>query len=298
MSINVATEFTRSGSFAIWESGSFNPQTDNGWACLVADPNGLPQNPVFERNVLKSKHHYLFRVTLGSLVVITNIQRMPNSKDLFSARVTLGRVTSLQTRPNDKNPTRLDAVSEVQPLWSESYLSPYRSLQECSEDLMVVSPGLTEEVLNQVHQMIWASVDKALTPATAQRMFWGEVREVKPKKMSARSETLMTAVSDELEAVYTTETGRTSSRAQQAALLDPATDTTAGTVLGSGVATLKVPNSETVEAMLEARAMAADRQESEVPAECKTDEHDGTIQADSMSLCGLSSDPLSPMQTN
>lgn len=252
MSINVATEFTRSGSFAIWESGSFNPQTDNGWACLVADPNGLPQNPVFERNVLKSKHHYLFRVTLGSLVVITNIQRMPNSKDLFSARVTLGRVTSLQTRPNDKNPTRLDAVSEVQPLWSESYLSPYRSLQECSEDLMVVSPGLTEEVLNQVHQMIWASVDKALTPATAQRMFWGAVRESRKNTRKDNS------VHDDFENIQSPTTGRTSSLQEETPLNST----------GS------------------------------VSAEDETEVHDGSVQADSMSLCGLSSDPLPPLTTD
>jgi hypothetical protein len=282
----------------MWESGSFNPQTDNGWACLVSDPMGLPQRPVFERNVAKSKHHYLFRVVLGSLVVVTNIQRMPNSKDLFSARVTVGRVIALQTRPNEKNPTRLDAVSEVQPLWSESFLSPKRSLLDQSQNLMVVIPDLTIDVHEQVQTMIYASVDKALTPATEQRMFWGEVREVKPKKVSARGETPSMVIYDDLGVFYTTETGRTSSCAQQSALLDPATGATAETVLGSGVATLKVPNSETVEAMLEARAMAADSQESEVPAECQTDEHDGSIQADSMSLCGLSSDPLPPMQTN
>jgi len=253
MSINVATEFTRSGAFAIWESGSFNPQTDNGWACLVGDSNGVPQHPVFERNVLKSKHHYLFRVALGSLVVITNIQRMPNSKDLFSARVTVGRVTALQTRPNEKNPTRLDAVSEIQPLWSESFLSPKNLLQEHSEGLDVVSPGLTAEVLDQVGQMIWASVGKALTPATEQRMFWGAIRESKPKKASTRGETSTMVVYDEL------------SHFSSGEIVGPATG--------------RVPSSE-------------------VSVSAEAEVHDGSIQTDSMSLCGLSTNPLEPLKAD
>lgn len=252
MSINVATEFTRSGSFAIWESGSFNAQTENGWACLVADPQGLPQHPIFERNVSKSKHHYLFRVTLGSLVVITNIQRMPNSKDLFSARVTVGRVTALQTRPNDKNPTRLDAVSEVQPLWSESFLGMKHTLQERGGELSPVIPGLEIEVLDRLQAMIWESLGKSLTPASEQHMFWGTVREAKPKKATKNE-------AASVEDIQSPVTGRVSSYAEV---------------------------SEQVVA------------ETRATVEAETEAHDGAIQADSMSLCGLSSDPLPPLATD
>ncbi len=255
MTINVATEFTRSGTFAIWESGSYNPQTDNGWACLVADSMALPQHPVFERNVAKSKHHYLFRVQPGSLVVVTNIQRMPSSKDVFSARIVVGKVTSLQTQPNEKNPAHLNAVSEIQPVWSEYFLAVKNALVETSETLKVSSPHLSGDCLEGVYLMIRASLEKALTPATEQRMFWGAIRENKPKKFRPRQESAL--VQDERQ--FRQKSDASQAQDEQQVIAD----------------------SDTPQESMEA---------SEV--------HDGSINPSSMSLCGLSSDPLSPLETN
>ncbi len=268
MTINVATEFTRSGAFAIWESGSFNPQTDNGWACLVGDPEAMPQHPVFERNVTKSKHHYLFRVVLGSLVVVTNIQRMPNSRNLFSARVIVGKVTALHTRPNEKNPTHLDAESQITPLWSESFLAPKADLLAVSDALTVASPSLTGDCLNNVHNMIHESIAKSLTPAPEQHMFWGSVRESKPRKISANAGTaeqemrLLKADPVKLGELVTASSGR-----------------------GHNTAFLHMDESGVYPS--EAEAVQKPDPVSE--------EHDGGIDPNSMSLCGLSSNPLPPL---
>ncbi len=262
MTIKVATEFTRSGSFAIWESGSFNPQTDNGWACLVADPMALPQRPVFERNVAKSKHHYLFRVVLGSLVVVTNIQRMPNSRNLFSARVIVGKVTALHTQPSEKNPTHLDAESQITPLWSESFLAPKADLLKVSQTLTISSPTLVGDCLEGVYRMIMASIDKALTPATEQHMFWGEVREAKPKKVSVETPSM-----DLLPE-------------QGPPLLNVASSRGHNTTFSHMDESGFYPSE--AEAVQESGSVS--------------EEHDGSINADSMSLCGLSTDPLPPLQ--
>lgn len=314
MTIKVATEFTRSGSFAIWESGSFNPQTDNGWACLVADPMALPQRPVFERNVAKSKHHYLFRVVLGALVVVTNIQRMPNSRNLFSARVTVGKVTALHTQPSEKNPSHLDAESQVTPLWSESFLAPKADLLKVSETLVVSSPALVGDCLESVYRMIRESLDKALTPATEQRMFWGEARETKPKKAHARGENPTMVTYDELGYSTGPETGRVSSNQQQDILADATTDTTAETEVVSITAEQQgeVPESsprkltakkavvfpsgrELGQRIGEVEVIGGTRVVAQGPAG-DVEEHDGSISMDSMSLCGLSTDPLPPLQ--
>jgi hypothetical protein len=280
MTIVVATEFTRSGAFAIWESGSFNPQTDNGWACLVANPEALPQRPVFERNVAKSKHHYLFRVVLGSLVVVTNIQRMPNSRGIFSARVLVGKVTALHTHPNEKNPTHLDAESQITPLWSESFLAPKADLLKVGATLSVSAPSLEGDCLEGVYGMIRASLDKALTPATEQRMFWGSVREAKTVSPSRKDSPIVVQGDD----IHSVVTGRISSHEVVAPGPGPSEDTTSARGCTS-----------TVLHMDEAAGYPAEVEVAQ-DANSVSEEHDGSINTDSMSLCGLSSNPLPPLQ--
>jgi hypothetical protein len=179
--ITISVDFTKSGSFAVWESGSFNPKTNLGWAGLVAGPDGQPQQAIFERNPQTSKYHYLVKVTTGSIVVVTNIGPLPNS-NLFRTRILVGRIDSLGTRAGAAGSDRPEVTSSTTLLWSESFLNKKANIASYTEELEVFVPGLSDEVLASIKSMIVQSVIKAMTPASEQRMFWCTKREVVPSK--------------------------------------------------------------------------------------------------------------------
>lgn len=182
--MNVNVELTNSKHFASWESGSFNSRTERGWACLIADSEAKPQPILYEKNPLNSKRHYLIKVSTGFLVVVTNIDKLPNSR-LYSTRILVGRIMSLRTQAGKweaADGNRVSAVtSSTSLLFSESFLAEKDSLLRETEKLEVFVSDLSIEGLNELKRMVVTSIEKALTPSESQRMFWCFKREDFPK---------------------------------------------------------------------------------------------------------------------
>lgn len=180
--MKVEFDFTKSGNFAVWESGSFNPQTNKGWACLVADPEGNKRQPIYERVPQHSKHHYLIRVSSGYLVIVTNIK--PLNDNLYSIKIDVGRIESLSTRlAEEADKQDVEVLYEITTLATNSFLSePTRILERAASTIDVAIANMAPEVLDRVREMMMASVEKATTKSVEQRMFWCVKRDQPAKK--------------------------------------------------------------------------------------------------------------------
>lgn len=169
-------EFTRSGSFAAWESGSLSDMTKKGWAVLLASPEGHKLQSLFARNPARTPNHYLFRIETGYLVVVTNVKPW-TSGDLYTVKTAVAYFDNLKSAaaPGKAKAATVDYSTQI--LWSESFITSRESILDRAADLSVQIQGRDEETSDRLKQMVIASIEKSLTLPAKQRMFWGIPRE-------------------------------------------------------------------------------------------------------------------------
>lgn len=182
-------EFTRNGSFASWESGSLSGMTKKGWSVLVADPEGKPLQTLFSRNPARTPNHYLFRVDIGYLVVVTNIRPWEvHNTDLVTVKTAIAYFTNLKATPVPNKPKQSTVSYDTQILWSESLIASKASLKDKIAELEIKIPTSTDETLARLREMVAASVEKAMTLPEKQRLFWGIPRQERAPQSAEKAE--------------------------------------------------------------------------------------------------------------
>lgn len=73
--MKIRIERTRKGFPALWEQGG--GYTNTGEAIIIANPDGSPKTPIYirQRGELANKHHALFLVSSGDLVIMADHHR-------------------------------------------------------------------------------------------------------------------------------------------------------------------------------------------------------------------------------
>ena len=81
--LKIKIERTRKGLPALWEQGGGFSNT--GEATIVANPDGSPKVPIYirQRGQLANKHHALFVVSVGDIVIKTDHHRKDFNTDIF-----------------------------------------------------------------------------------------------------------------------------------------------------------------------------------------------------------------------
>ena len=73
--MKVKIERTKKGFPALWEQGG--GWSNTGEAVIIANPDGSPKKPVYirQRGQLANKHHALFIINVGDIVIMANHHR-------------------------------------------------------------------------------------------------------------------------------------------------------------------------------------------------------------------------------
>jgi hypothetical protein len=162
--LSLLVEQTQSLSYAMWEEGGLNPLVGNGYATLVAGPNGEKLKVIYDKNPQKNRAHNLYVLDIGHLVSKARIRHLSDKTvgvDLHLLKVDMLYSENVQGHPVPK--------ARVTPIWSMKTVAPHddvdRVLKEYNSDTLGYAP--------EVKELLAATLTKAMTPFEEQKMFWG-----------------------------------------------------------------------------------------------------------------------------
>lgn len=162
-------ELSDKGNATIWESGSWQPSQGIGRGCLVAGPEGEALQVIFDKNPATANFQFLFFANPNQVIATAFVREVIPGQTKYD--LVLSRLKALETDYVQGEPT---LRPELETLWSLKQIVP-RTTQV--HQLVEASYRGDRIGYKEVYkELILAAVEKATTPGTGQRLFWGTPR--------------------------------------------------------------------------------------------------------------------------
>jgi hypothetical protein len=162
-------ELSDKGNPTIWESGSWQKPQGIGRGCLVAGPEGEKLQVIFDKNPQTANFQYLFFANPTQVIATAFVRDVPPGQLKYD--LTLCRLKALTT---DIVQGEGVLKAEFDTLWTLKQIVPKATqVHQLVEASYLPSRLGYKEVYKE---LILAAVEKATTPASRQKLFWGTPR--------------------------------------------------------------------------------------------------------------------------
>jgi hypothetical protein len=159
-------ELSDKGNPTIWESGSWQKPTGIGRGCLIAGPNGEKLQVIFDKNPQTANFQFLFFANPEQVIATAFVRDVPPNQMKYD--LTLSRIKAL-TSDIVQGESVLKA--ELETLWTLKQIVPkHTQVHQLIESSYLPNRIGYKDVYKD---LILAAVDKAMTPSTRQKLFWG-----------------------------------------------------------------------------------------------------------------------------
>lgn len=159
-------DISRHSQFTIWELGGWNPGYQFGTSSIIAGPKGEPLQVIYERDPTKNLLHFLFFAKTGMIAATCYVKQAP---DGYAFTLSLGRITELRTELVQGQPR---AKADVETLFA------CRKDVEDTTNLESLLDGVEFPAsVPNARELMLHAINKALRPASDQKLFWGVARQ-------------------------------------------------------------------------------------------------------------------------
>lgn len=162
-------ELSDKGNATIWESGSWQANQGIGRGCLIAGPEGEHLQVIFDKNPQTANFQYLFFASPNQVVATAFVRKVQPGQTKYD--LTLSRLKALTTDiVQGEGVLRAD----LETLWTlKQIVSSSMQVHHLVEASYLPDRVGYKDVYKE---LILAAVEKATTPGTGQRLFWGTPR--------------------------------------------------------------------------------------------------------------------------
>lgn len=162
-------ELSDKGNPTVWESGSWQSSAGIGRGCLIAGPEGEKLKVIFDKNPQTANFQFLFFANPNQVIATAFVRDVPPGQTKYD--LTLSRIKAL-TSDIVQGESVLKA--ELETLWTlKQIVSKNTQVHQLVEASYLPNRIGYKDVYKE---LILAAVDKAMTPSTRQKLFWGVPR--------------------------------------------------------------------------------------------------------------------------
>jgi hypothetical protein len=162
-------ELSDKGNATIWESGSWQPSQGIGRGCLIAGPEGEPLQVIFDKNPQTANFQYLFFANPNQVIATAFVRRVHPDQTKYD--LTLSRLKALTS---DIVQGESVLRPELETLWTLKQIVPKTTQVHHLVEASYVPDRLGYK--ETYKELVLAAVEKASTPGSGQRLFWGVPR--------------------------------------------------------------------------------------------------------------------------
>lgn len=159
-------ELSDKGNATIWESGSWQASQGIGRGCLIAGPEGEPLQVIFDKNPQTANFQFLFFASPNQVIATAFVRTVHPGQIKYD--LTLSRLKAL-TSDIVQGESVLRA--DLETLWTLKQIVPKTTQVHQMVEASYLPARLGYK--DAYKELILAAVEKAITPGTGQKLFWG-----------------------------------------------------------------------------------------------------------------------------